>query len=65
MSSKNHEFRPFEDAAKTEEQVHLADMHGDGVHFNREMLAKAKRNKQIAEEKRQQAQRKKNNRKSL
>jgi len=40
-------------------------MHGDGVHFNREMLAKAKRNKLIAEEKRQQAQRKKNNRKSL
>lgn len=57
----NKNLKPWEDASKSEEQVHLADMHGDGVHFNRELMAKAKRNKQVAEEKRKKAQRKKNN----
>jgi hypothetical protein len=57
----NKNIKPWEDASKGEEQVHLADMHGDGVHFNRELQAKAKRNKQIAKEKAEKAQKKKNN----
>ncbi|MBZ9779345.1 hypothetical protein LB452_10450 [Psychroflexus sp. CAK8W] len=55
------DIKPWEDASKSEEQVHLADMHGDGVHFNRELQAKAKRNRQIAKEKAEKAQKKKNN----
>jgi len=57
----NKNIKPWEDASKSEEQVHLSDMHGDGVHFNRELQAKAKRNKQIAKEKAVKAQKKKNN----
>jgi hypothetical protein len=65
MRSKDKNIKPWEDAAKAEDQVHLADMHGDGVHFNREILAKAKRNKQLAKEKAEKAQKKKNSRKNL
>ena len=57
----NKDIKPCEDASKSEEQVHLSDMHGDVVHFNRELQAKAKRNKQIAKEKAVKAQKKKNN----
>lgn len=56
----NKNIKPWEDAAKDENEVHLADMHGDGVHFDRSILAKAKRNKQINKEKAEKAQRKKN-----
>lgn len=52
------DIKPWEDASKSEEQVHLADMHGDGVYFNRELQAKAKRNRQIAKEKAEKAQKK-------
>jgi len=31
---------------KPENELHLADMHGDGVHFDRELLAKSKLEKQ-------------------
>lgn len=55
----------FEDAGKSDNQVFLADMHGDGVHFNRELHAKAKRNRQIAKEKAEKARKKKNNKKNL
>jgi hypothetical protein len=65
MKSNSKGIKPWEDAAKAEDQVHLADMHGDGVHFNREILAKAKRNKQIAKEKAEKTQKKKNNQKNL
>ncbi|MFD0932255.1 hypothetical protein ACFQ0R_06515 [Psychroflexus salinarum] len=53
--------KPWEDASKSDGQVHLADMHGDGVHFNRELQAKAKRNRQIAKENSEKARKKKNN----
>lgn len=61
----NKKIKPWEDAAKAKNEVHLADMHGDGVHFNREILAKAKRNKQLAKEKAEKNQKKKNNKKNL
>lgn len=51
----------FEDASKSEDQVFLSDMHGDGVHFNKKLKAKAKRNQQVAKEKAEKAQKKKNN----
>lgn len=51
----------FEDASKSEDEVHLSDMHGDGVHFNRQKLAKAKRDKQMAKEKEAKDQKKKDN----
>lgn len=64
MSSKNKEhIKPWEDAGKSEDQVHLADMHGDGVHFNREIKAKAKREKQLAKEKAEKSQKKKDKKK--
>lgn len=65
LKNENHDITPWEDAGKAENEVHLADMHGDGVHFNREILAKAKRQKQLAKEKSKKAQKKKNNKKKL
>lgn len=64
-NNENKKVNFFEDAGKSENQVFLADMHGDGVHFNRELQAKAKRNRQIAKEMAEKAQKKKNNRKTL
>jgi hypothetical protein len=51
--------RPWEDAGKAEHEVHLADMHGDGVHFDRELLAKEKLKKQQDKEVEAQDKRKK------
>ncbi|SDG97060.1 hypothetical protein [Psychroflexus sediminis] len=62
LKDKTH-IKPWEDASKSEEQVHLADMHGDGVHFNREIKAKAKRDKQLAKEKAEKGKKKKDNKK--
>lgn len=64
-NNENKKVNFFEDAGKSENQVFLADMHGDGVYFNRELQAKAKRNRQIAKEMAEKAQKKKNNRKTL
>ncbi len=64
MKTKKN-LRPWEDAAKSKDEVHLADMHGDGVHFDRSILAKAKRDKQIEKERIHKAQKKKNNLKNL
>lgn len=50
-NDKKEDIKPWEDAAKAKDKVHLADMHGDGVHFNREIKAKAKRDKKLAKEK--------------
>ncbi|NEV94332.1 hypothetical protein G3567_09265 [Psychroflexus sp. YR1-1] len=58
LEDKKH-IKPWEDASKSEDQVHLADMHGDGVHFNRDIKAKAKRDKQLAKEKAEKKQKKK------
>ncbi|WP_127846158.1 hypothetical protein [Psychroflexus aestuariivivens] len=55
----------FKDNSKSEDEVHLSDMHDDGVHFNKEILAKAKRKKQIDKEKAEKKQRKKNRKKDL
>ena len=57
-STKN--IKPWEDASKSDDQVHLADMHGDGVHFDKQVLAKAKRKKQLDEENFKKKARKKN-----
>jgi hypothetical protein len=56
----NKEIKPWEDAAKAEHEVHLADMHGDGVHFDRSILAKAKRKNQLEKEQAEKKQKKKN-----
>lgn len=56
--------RPWEDAAKSKDEVYLSDMHGDGVHFNREILAKAKRDKQLTKEKTEKNLKKKNYKKN-
>ena len=42
--------RPRKDGGRAENELHLADMHGDGVHFDRELLAKAKLEKQSDKE---------------
>jgi len=42
LTNKYKGIRPRKDGGKAENEVHLADMHGDGVHFDRELLAKAK-----------------------
>ncbi|WP_180957912.1 hypothetical protein [Psychroflexus sp. MES1-P1E] len=42
--------RPQKDGGKAENELHLADMHGDGVHFDRELLAKAKLKEQSDKE---------------
>jgi hypothetical protein len=42
--------RPHKDGGKAENELHLADMHGDGVHFDRELLAKAKLKEQSDKE---------------
>ncbi|AFU70287.1 hypothetical protein P700755_003698 [Psychroflexus torquis ATCC 700755] len=41
-TDKYNGIRPKKDGGKAENELHLADMHGDGVHFDRELLAKAK-----------------------
>jgi hypothetical protein len=45
-TDKYNGIRPKKDGGKAENELHLADMHGDGVHFDRELLAKAKLKKQ-------------------
>lgn len=42
--------RPQKAGGKAENELHLADMHGDGVHFDRELLAKAKLKEQSDKE---------------
>jgi hypothetical protein len=42
--------RPRKDGGRAENELHLADMHGDGVHFDRELLAKAKLKEQSDKE---------------
>jgi|GEM_PF-1033251 hypothetical protein len=45
-TNKYKGIRPRKVTGRPENEVHLADMHGDGVHFDRELLAKAKLEKQ-------------------
>lgn len=46
MNTKEEKkIKPWEDAGKSEDYVNLADMHGDGVHFDKEIMAKAQHRK--------------------